>query len=192
MEQKEEREFVLPPPMGLYDAREEKDSCGVGVVLSVLGPVGATHTIVRDGLDILRRLKHRGACGCEEQTGDGAGIILSLPHLFFRRVLKQDQGIELPPPGKYAAGIVFLDRDFAKRQRAKSHIEVRWFVGLHALRFPFLPPPHLGSILFCFNLLVKAVIARYGENQVSFLAWRPVPVNNEQLGKSAKVLVNNT
>eukprot|EP00884_Botryococcus_braunii_P011130 jgi/Botrbrau1/20017/Bobra.200_1s0023.1 len=111
----------LPPPRGLYDPGLEKDSCGVGFIAELDGV--PKREVVALGLEMLDRLKHRGACGCEENTGDGAGISTNIPHKFFQRVAKQDAGIDLPPPGDYAIGMVYLPRDPEEEQRARAAIE---------------------------------------------------------------------
>src|SRR5678815_1046705 len=76
--------FGLPPKQGLYDPQFEHDACGVGFVVNIKGR--KSHEIVRQALTILINLRHRGACGCEYNTGDGAGILLQMPDKFFRRV----------------------------------------------------------------------------------------------------------
>ena len=83
----------LPDKHGLYDPVFEKDSCGVGFVAHIKGE--STHQIVLDAEHILRRMVHRGGCGCEANTGDGAGILTGLPNTFLTRVAKQDLGVEL-------------------------------------------------------------------------------------------------
>jgi len=94
-----------PGPQGLYDPRHEHDACGVGFVVDMRGRKSAN--IVKNGLQILLNLEHRGACGCEVNTGDGAGILIQIPHKFF--LGKADRlGIKLPQPGHYAVGSVFL------------------------------------------------------------------------------------
>src|SRR5579863_6225258 len=94
-----------PGPQGLYDPRHEHDACGVGFVVDLKGRKSAN--IVKNGLQILLNLEHRGACGCEINTGDGAGILMQVPHRFMAG--RADHlGIELPPPGRYAVGSVFL------------------------------------------------------------------------------------
>jgi len=71
----------LPPfQHGLYDPKFEKDSCGVGFIANIKGV--KTHDIVKDGLLILLNLQHRGACGCDQETGDGAGILIQIPQMF--------------------------------------------------------------------------------------------------------------
>ncbi len=110
----------LPPAQGLYDPSLEKDSCGVGFVAHVKGK--ASHQIVLDADEILRNMDHRGACGCEANTGDGAGILTGLPHKFLRKVAKQDLGIDLPEAGKFAAGLIFLPKDLAERELCKRKV----------------------------------------------------------------------
>jgi glutamate synthase (ferredoxin) len=97
-----------PPAQGLYDPQHEHDACGVGFVVNIKGQ--KSHTIVRQGLLVLINLLHRGACGCEPNTGDGAGILLQMPDKFLRRECGR-LGIPLPPAKDYACGLVFLPRD---------------------------------------------------------------------------------
>ena len=110
-----------PIKQGLYDPAAEKDSCGVGFVAHIKG-IGS-HTIVQDALTVLRNMDHRGACGCEVNTGDGAGILTSLPHEFFAAVAKEQAGIDLPEPGQYGAGIVFLPQDPYQRDYCEKSVE---------------------------------------------------------------------
>ena len=72
----------LPPAQGLYDPEQEHDSCGVGFLVDLKGR--KSHRLVRDGLTALMNLAHRGACGCEDNTGDGAGCLIQVPHEFFQ------------------------------------------------------------------------------------------------------------
>ena len=116
------RQGRFPAPEGLYDPALEHDSCGVGFVANVKGV--RSHSIVTDADRILRRMTHRGACGCETNTGDGAGMLTALPHVFLTRVAGE-AGIELPEPGRYAAGNVFLPRDPRQHARAKATLEDR-------------------------------------------------------------------
>ena len=83
-----------PLKQGLYDPQFEHDACGVGFVVNIKGK--KSHKIIRDALTILVNLNHRGACGCEANTGDGAGILMQMPHGFFKEVSRQDK-IKLPP-----------------------------------------------------------------------------------------------
>ncbi len=107
----------LPEAQGLYDPRFEHDSCGVGFVCNIRGK--ASYGIVRQGLEVLNRLSHRGATGSDPKTGDGAGILIQIPHEFFAKVCRRS-GIGLPPKGKYATGIVFLPADSKERAFCKA------------------------------------------------------------------------
>ncbi|WP_146459197.1 glutamate synthase large subunit [Rubripirellula tenax] len=113
--------FHLPPAQGLYDPEFEKDACGVGFIAHIKGV--PSHQNVIDADTILQNMDHRGACGCETNTGDGSGIMCGLPHKFLRKVAKRDLGVELPEPGQFAAGLVFLPQDEAERAECKSTIE---------------------------------------------------------------------
>ena len=112
------KQFGLPRKHGLYNPANETENCGVGFVANIKGK--ASHQIVLDADHILRRMVHRGACGCEANTGDGAGIMTSLPYEFLNKVAKQDLGVDLPEKGKYAAGIVFLPVDESERLQCKQ------------------------------------------------------------------------
>jgi len=116
--------MTLPARKGLYDPRFEHDACGVGFVANIKGT--ASHDIVRKGVDILLNLVHRGACGCDPLTGDGAGILLQVPHQFFARECSS-LGIRLPEQGRYGVGLVFLPRDKAQRQRCMQILEDKIF-----------------------------------------------------------------
>ena len=118
---KQQIRYGLPEKQGLYDPAQEKDSCGVGFVAHIKGE--ASHQIVLDADHILQRMVHRGGCGCEANTGDGAGILTSLPYEFLSRVAKQDLGVELPERGRYAAGNVFLPVNESSRARCKQVVE---------------------------------------------------------------------
>ncbi len=109
---KGEWEIGMPEAQGLYDPRYEHDSCGVGFVVDIKGR--KSHEIVAKALTVLKNLLHRGACGCEKNTGDGAGILLQLPDAFLRRECRRI-GIELPPPQHYAVGMVSLPTDPTER-----------------------------------------------------------------------------
>ena len=98
----------LPQPQGLYDPANEHDGCGVGFLVQMKGK--ASHKIVRDGITALINLDHRGACGCEDNTGDGAGILIQIPHEFLVARCK-DLGIDLPERGKYGVGALFASPD---------------------------------------------------------------------------------
>jgi len=106
-----------PPAQGLYDPRDEHDACGVGFVVNIKGK--KSHTIVRQALGVLINLLHRGACGCEPNTGDGAGILLQTPDKFLRRECDR-LGIPLPQPKEYGCGLVFLPRDPEPRDKVRA------------------------------------------------------------------------
>ena len=110
----------LPKKQGLYDPRFERDSCGVGFVVNVDGT--RSHLIVRQGLEVLSNLAHRGACGCDPETGDGAGALIQIPHEFLQRDCR-DLGLQLPPAGDYGVGMVFLPRDVEARARLERVLE---------------------------------------------------------------------
>jgi glutamate synthase (NADPH/NADH) large chain len=112
---------LAPSSQGLYDPDQERDSCGVGFIAQIKGQ--PSHKIVTDALDILIAMDHRGACGCETNTGDGAGILTALPDRFLRRVAKAELGVDLPAAGKYASGLVFLPRDDAERAICRETVE---------------------------------------------------------------------
>ncbi|KAA3459926.1 glutamate synthase 1 [NADH], chloroplastic isoform X1 [Gossypium australe] len=108
---------VPEKPLGLYDPSFDKDSCGVGFVAELSGD--CSRKTVTDALEMLIRMSHRGACGCETNTGDGAGILVALPHGFYKEVA-EDVGFELPPPGEYAVGMFFLPTSESRREESKN------------------------------------------------------------------------
>src|SRR5437899_8997947 len=109
-----------PPAQGLYDPAHEHDACGVGFVVDIKGR--RSHTIVRQALSVLINLLHRGACGCEANTGDGAGILLQVPDKFLRRECER-LGFPLPAPGDYGCGLVFLPRAPEQRDRLRALLQ---------------------------------------------------------------------
>ncbi|MCS7471536.1 glutamate synthase large subunit [Stieleria sp. ICT_E10.1] len=113
--------FHLPKKQGLYDPEHEKDACGVGFIAHIKGV--PSHQNVLDADEILRAMDHRGACGCEPNTGDGCGMMCGLPHKFLTKVAKEDLGVDLPEPGRFSAGLVFLPQDAAERAECKQTIE---------------------------------------------------------------------
>ncbi len=117
----EQTKIGFPDKQGLYDPMFEKDSCGVGFVAHIKGK--ASHQIVVDAEIMLQRMEHRGGCGCEPTTGDGAGILTGMPYDFCNKVAKKDLAIELPPTGQFAAGNVFLPTDESQRQQCIATVE---------------------------------------------------------------------
>ena len=110
----------LPPKQGLYDPRNEHDSCGVGFVANIKGQ--KSHQIVGQGLQLLINLDHRGAVGADPLVGDGAGILIQIPDALLREWAK-DTGVTLPPPGEYAVGMCFLPREPKAREIAVKQLE---------------------------------------------------------------------
>ena len=104
----------FPQPQGLYDPAFEHDACGVGFVANIKGR--RSHTIVDQALQILVNLSHRGACGCEENTGDGAGILVQKPHNFLVEACRREK-ISLPDAKAYGVGMVYMPAN--KEHRAK-------------------------------------------------------------------------
>jgi len=138
----------LPQKQGLYDPRFEHDSCGVGFVCNIKGK--KSHAIVKQGLEVLRRLSHRGATGSDPKTGDGAGLLIQFPHEFFISICAKEK-INLPEEGRYGSGLVFLPQDAKERK-------------------------------FCKETFEKII---RDQTQV-FLGWRNVPIDNSDIGHSAK------
>ena len=110
----------LPEKQGLYDPQIEHDACGVGFVCQMKGK--RTHEIIQQALTMLVNLDHRGACGCEVNTGDGAGILLQIPHAFLNKVSK-GLGISLPDPGHYAVGMLYVSTDPKIRAQSEKNFE---------------------------------------------------------------------
>jgi len=110
---------TAPPKQGLYDPQFEHDSCGVGFVVNMKGR--QSHGLVTDALQILVNLDHRGACGCEANTGDGAGILIQTPHEFLAQAAAE-LGFKLPAVGQYAVGMLFLPPDEPQRQAVKQEL----------------------------------------------------------------------
>ncbi len=110
----------LPLPQGLYHPSHEHDACGLGFVVNVNGV--PSHDIVLKGLEILVNLQHRGASGCDEETGDGAGILIQIPHKFFAREVPQF-GFSLPPAGEYGVGMCFFPVERQQRLICEGMLE---------------------------------------------------------------------
>ncbi len=110
----------LPPKQGLYDPQFEHDACGVGFIVHMKGQ--KSHEIVEQALTILVNLDHRGACGCETNTGDGAGILMQVPHRFLKKVATAEN-IELPEAGQYGVGMVYCSPDSAARAQGQQVFE---------------------------------------------------------------------
>jgi len=112
---------AIPQRQGLYDPAMEKDACGVGYVANIKGV--QKHEYVLNALTMLSRMDHRGACGCEANTGDGAGILTAIPHPLFERSVRDDLGAQLPEQDHYGVGMIFQPRDEAARAKCRQIVE---------------------------------------------------------------------
>src|SRR5689334_20577079 len=110
----------LPQAQGLYDPRNEHDACGIGFVANIKGH--KSHDIIEKGIQLLINLTHRGACGCDPETGDGAGILIQIPHRFFARETAR-LGFTLPASGEYGVGMVFLPVERHQRLQTEAILE---------------------------------------------------------------------
>ena len=126
-----------PGPQGLYDPRFEHDACGVGFVVDIQGR--RSHRILEQAIQVLKNLDHRGACGSEVNTGDGAGVLIQMPHAFNEEVCRKAR-IALPPPGQYGSGIVFLPRNPTLRRAVEQKFEqVVQSEGQHVIGWRTVP-----------------------------------------------------
>src|SRR5580692_3141821 len=112
-------QISAPPKQGLYDPQFEHDACGLGFVVNMKGK--KSHGLVSDALKILVHLDHRGAVGCEPNTGDGAGILIQVPHEFFAAEAVK-LGFKLPAAGQYGVGQLFLPKNVAEREVVKAEL----------------------------------------------------------------------
>ena len=127
----------LPIQQGLYDPRQERDACGVGFVAHIKGK--QSHDMIRQGLQILENLTHRGAVGADPLAGDGAGILLQIPDAFLRAQCAA-RGVVLPEIGNYGVGMLFLPRDAAARSACERIIVDRIAAeGQHLLGWRDVP-----------------------------------------------------
>ncbi len=121
----------LPAPQGLYDPANERDACGIGFVANIKGQ--KSHDIILKGIQVLINLTHRGACGCDPETGDGAGVLIQIPHKFFARECAR-LGFTLPEPGEYGVGLVFLPVEKQERLQCEGILErIAREEGLHVI-----------------------------------------------------------
>src|SRR5690242_21628457 len=110
----------LPAAQGLYDPAHERDACGIGFVANIKGQ--KSHDIIVKGIQVLVNLTHRGACGCDPETGDGAGVLIQIPHKFFGRECAK-LGFTLPEAGEYGVGLVFLPVEKQERLQCEGILE---------------------------------------------------------------------
>jgi glutamate synthase (ferredoxin) len=106
-----------PGKQGLYDPQFEHDACGVGFVVDIKGR--KSNAILKQAIQVLKNLDHRGACGCEVNTGDGAGVLMQMPHAFLKDAARKAH-IRLPEPGQYACGLIFMPRNPTQRRRIEE------------------------------------------------------------------------
>ena len=161
----------LPPKQGLYDPRFEHDACGVGFVVNIKGE--KSHEIVEQALTVLENLDHRGACGCEENTGDGAGILLQIPHAFLKDACS-GLGFQLPDPGEYGVGMIFLPDQRDQRRRFEKKIEdIIADTGQKLLGWRKVPTDnmYLGDTAKEFEPFVRQVFIGRGEGVDDDLAF---------------------
>src|SRR5665213_3352550 len=162
---------MFPPQAeGLYDPRYEHDACGVGFVVNIKGR--RSHSVVARGLQVLINLQHRGACGREKNTGDGAGILIQPPDKFLRRVAHA-LGIGLPPAGQYGVGNVFLPRDAAQRDRVRAVIDqVIAEEGQHVLGWRAVPTSDrvLGESAASTMPVIEQLFVGYGDAPATLTA----------------------
>ena len=119
-QQKRPLKFGYPEKTGLYDPAQEKDSCGVGFVANIKGV--PSRQIMLDAYHINSRMEHRGGCGFEANTGDGAGILIAIPHSFFQKIAEEELNSELPPVGQYAVGNIFFPVEKGEREICRGVI----------------------------------------------------------------------
>jgi len=110
----------MPAAQGLYDPANEHDACGIGFVASISGE--KSHDLISQGIQVLLNLAHRGACGCDPETGDGAGVLIQIPHKFFVRECEK-LGFKLPQPGTYGVGMTFLPVEKHPRLQCEGILE---------------------------------------------------------------------
>ncbi len=104
---------------GLYHPSFERDACGIGFVANIKGH--KSHQHISDALTVLENMEHRGACGCESNTGDGAGIMIQTPHeFFFDECIKL--GVPLPPFGRYGVGVIFFPAKYVYAKNAAIYL----------------------------------------------------------------------
>ncbi|MAT64441.1 MAG: glutamate synthase large subunit [Gammaproteobacteria bacterium] len=162
---------ALPPRQGLYDPENEHDACGVGFVANIKGR--KSHAIVRQGLQILENLTHRGAVGADPKAGDGAGILMQIPDAFLRAECTE-LGFELPAPGEYGVGMIFLPRDARGRAECEALLEATLAEeGQSLLGWRDVPTDAgcLGESVLPLEPVVRQIFIQRGENCTDYAAF---------------------
>ena len=176
---------------GLYDPRFEHDSCGVGFVAHLKGE--KSHAIIRNGIQVLENLSHRGACGCDPETGDGAGITVQMPDAFLRKKCAELH-IDLPLPGDYGAGIVFLPPSAEDRnvmEQWTEHIireEGQKFLGWREVPHD---PTKIGKVARSVMPAFKQLFIGRGKNTASDAFERKLYVIRKRLYNKVQASVLN-
>jgi glutamate synthase (NADPH) large chain len=177
----------LPEKQGLYDPRNEHDSCGTGFVVNVSGQ--RSHSIVKKAIQVLLNLEHRGASGSEKNTGDGAGILLQIPHRFLKRECER-RNFKLPEPGEYAVGMVFLPTEEESRRQCKRQFaKIVWEEGQSILGWRQVPTDNstLGPSAKASQPVIEQVFVRKANELVDDLAFeRKLCVIRKRISKFAK------
>ena len=161
-----------PHRQGLYDPRREHDACGIGFVAHIRGL--KSHEIVGQALTMLCNLDHRGARGCETNTGDGAGVLLQMPHGFLVETVKEECGIRLPSAGEYGVGMVFLPPDPTQRNACEQRMEqIVSEEGQHVLTWRDLPTRNggLGETALASEPMMRQLFIRRSPNVSDDLAF---------------------
>jgi glutamate synthase domain-containing protein 2/glutamate synthase domain-containing protein 1/glutamate synthase domain-containing protein 3 len=160
-----------PKAQGLYDPRHEHDACGVAFVVNIKGK--RSNRVVRDALTALVNLRHRGACGCEANTGDGAGILMQMPHDFLKQAATAAK-IALPGAGGYGVGQVFLSQDAAERRECEKIFEqIAQEEGLRVLGWRTVPTSNstLGATAKASEPCVRQVFVERGAKIADDMAF---------------------
>ena len=168
----------LPPREGLYDPAHEHDACGVGFLVHLKGR--KSHQLIRDGITALNNLNHRGACGCEPNTGDGAGILIQIPHEFFLKACA-DLGFSLPKPGHYGVGALFMPRGAEPRALGKQlFAEIVAEEGQVLLGWRPIPTDN--------SSLGNTTLAVEPDMEHAFIGWGPKIENADQFERKLYVI----
>jgi glutamate synthase (ferredoxin) len=180
-------QYGPPQKQGLYDPRYEHDACGTGFVVDIKGR--KSHDIVQKAIQVLLNLEHRGACGSEKNTGDGAGILLQIPHAFLVSEAAKLK-IKLPPPGQYAIGMVFLPTEEESRWECeKSFEQIVWEEGQSVLGWRTVPTDNssLGLTAQASEPIVRQLFIARGDRVSDDLDFeRKLCVIRKRISKAAK------
>jgi glutamate synthase (ferredoxin) len=178
---------AFPERQGLYDPQHEHDACGLGFVVDIAGR--RSHSIVENGLQVLLNLEHRGASGCEKNTGDGAGLLLQIPHQFLAGQCEK-LGIAIPSPGGYGVGMVFLPREEESARQCEEAFEaIAREEGQRVLGWRTVPTDDstIGPTAKASRPLVRQIFIERGADLTDDLAFeRKLYVIRKRVSKAAK------